>query len=148
MIFKRFVRQDRVQIAIVCIIGGFFLINPLGRMFGVNNTFYDDVKIVKQDNTFLKCEKTTPQTISMGGIITQAQTANGVIALFTNSSISDYHEFLCLEIVESKKDTKSITLKPHPKLDVDQLTSYKTIQVSEVPTNWKASAPFAGLHTH
>jgi hypothetical protein len=141
---NKFFRKDQVQLTLVGIGAFWLLYNPIGQIFGVNNSSYDRVQIVKHDKDFLKCQKTTPQSISMGGVKKSAESFIGVVGFYTNPTISDYHGFLCLE-TEKKKDSNRVILKSHPKLDKEELTAFKTIDPDRIPIEWRKSAPFSSI---
>jgi hypothetical protein len=145
MVLKMFFRKDTTQITAISIIGSVLLINPVGHLFGLNNSSYDEVKVVKHGNDFLKCQNSTPDKVSMGGVKTKAQSTSGVVALYTNPTVSDYYGFLCLEIAEGKNTTNTISLKPHPKLDNQQLIAFSTIDPNNIPVQWRKSSPFSSI---
>jgi hypothetical protein len=144
MYLKQFFRTDQTQLTLVGVGLFFILYNPIGRVFGINNSSFDNVKIVKHHKDFLKCQKTTPQSISMGGVKKSAESFIGVVGFYTNPTIVNYHGFLCLE-TKKKNGSNVLVLKPHPKLDKEELITFKTIDLSNIPIQWRKSAPFSSI---
>jgi hypothetical protein len=147
-VIKIYFRQDSVQTWCVVILGCLFLVNPIARVFGITDNSFDKVQVVQNNTAFLGCQKSSPESVSMGGVKKSAQTSQGVIAIYTNPSIENYHGFLCLTSIQTKIGKKTSTrLKPHPKLDVDELTAFQTVQLSTLPGSWQKEIPFSIIRT-
>jgi hypothetical protein len=115
---------------------GIFLVlvfaNPIGELLQINTNSFDTVQIIKKDGNFLACKHKANRVEYPGGAIKKEFSHDGVEGYVTNPTIDKYFRSICFETVLAK-NSKTISLKPHPLLDSNELKNFKTIEMGEIP---------------